>query len=64
MKQLLKNISPFNNRTEMPTSLFVIKKILAFWVCCIAGLFITEGVVILLHFALGKNMLVILSVLL
>lgn len=64
MKQLLKNISPFNNRTEMPTALFVIKKILAFWVCYIAGLFIAEGVVILLHFALGKNMLVILSVLL
>ena len=58
MKQLLKNISPFNNRTEMPTALFVVKKILAFWLCYIAGLFIAEGAVILLHFALGKNMLV------
>lgn len=58
MKQFLKNISPFNNRTEMPAELFVIKKILAFWLCYIAGLFIAEGVVILLHFALGKNMLV------
>ena len=58
MKQFLKNISPFNNRTEMMTSLFVVKKILAFWVCYIAGLFIAEGVVILLHFAFGKNMLV------
>ena len=58
MKQLLKNISPFNNRTEMPTCLFVIKKILAFWLCYIAGLFIAEGAVIILHFALGKNMLV------
>lgn len=58
MKELLKNISPFNNRTEMPTALFVVKKILAFWLCYIAGLFIAEGVVILLHFALGKNMLV------
>lgn len=58
MKQLLKNISPFNNRTEMPTALFVIKKFLAFWVCYIAGLFIAEGIVILLHFACGKNMLV------
>ena len=58
MKQLLKNISPFNNRMEMPTALFVIKKFLAFWVCYIAGMFIAEGVVILLHFALGKNMLV------
>ena len=42
----------------MPVSLFVIKKILAFWVCYMAGLFIAEGAVILLHFALGKNMLV------
>ena len=58
MKQLLKKVSPFNNSKDMPVSLFVIKKILAFWVCYIAGLFIAEGLVILLHFALGKNMLV------
>lgn len=58
MKQLLKNISPFNNRTEMPTILFIGKKILAFWLCYIAGLFIAEAVIILLHFAFGKNMLV------
>ncbi len=58
MKQSLNKISPFNHRTDMPASLFVIKKILAFWVCYIAGLFIAEGLVILLHFALGKNMLV------
>lgn len=58
MKQLLKNIFPFNNRTDMPTGLFIIKKVLAFWLCYIAGLFIAEGIMILLHFALGKNMLV------
>lgn len=58
MIQLFKKVSPFNNSTEMPVSLFIVKKILAFWVCYIAGLFIAEGLVILLHFALGKNMLV------
>lgn len=58
MKRLLKKVSPFNNSTKMPISLFIIKKVLAFWVCYIAGLFIAEGLVILLHFALGKNMLV------
>ena len=58
MKQFLKNISPLNDRTEMSTAVFVIKKILAFWLCYIAGLFIAEGAVIILHFALGKNMLV------
>ena len=55
MIQFLKNILPFNNRTEMPAALFVVKKILAFWLCYIVGLFAAEGVVILLHFALGKN---------
>lgn len=58
MKQILKNISPFNNRTEMPTASFVVKKVLAFWTCYITGLFVAEAAVILLHFAFGKNMLV------
>lgn len=58
MKQLLKNTSPFNNRAEMPTALFVVKKILAFWLCYIVGLFVAEGTVIAMHFAFGKNMLV------
>lgn len=58
MKELLKNISPFNNRKEMPTALFVVKKVLAFWLCYVAGLFIAELAVILLHFACGKNMLI------
>lgn len=57
MKEMLRKLSPFNNRTDMNPVLFSIKKILAFWFCYIAGLFIAEGVVILLHFALGKNML-------
>ena len=58
MKQLWKNISPLNNKTEMPAALFIIKKFLAFWLCYIAGLFLAEGIAILLHFACGKNMLV------
>lgn len=58
MRELLKNISPLNNRREMPTALFVVKKILAFWLCYIAGLLLAEAAVVLLHFAFGKNMLV------
>ena len=58
MKQLLKNISPFNNRTDMPTGQFLVKKFLVFWLCYIVGLFVAEGLVILLHLAAGKNMLV------
>lgn len=58
MKQLLKNISPFNNRTEMPIALFILKKVLAFFLCYILGALIGEGAIILLHFAFGKNMLI------
>ncbi|MCM1271917.1 MAG: CPBP family intramembrane metalloprotease [Ruminococcus flavefaciens] len=55
MKQLLKNICPFNDRTEMPKIIYVIKIILAFWACKIVGEVLAEGVAILIHFALGKN---------
>lgn len=58
MIQLLKNISPFNNREHMPKALFVIKKILAFWLCFISGLFTAELIIIIMHFPFGKNMLV------
>lgn len=58
MKQLLKNISPFNNRTEMPIALFILKKVLAFWLCYITGALIAEGAIVLLHFAFRKNMLI------
>lgn len=58
MKQLLKNISPFNNKEDMSTVQFAVKKVLAFWLCYIVGIFIAEGVVILLHLAMGRNMLV------
>lgn len=57
MKRFLKNISPFNNRTEMSTIMYVVKIILAFWMCKIIGELIAEGVVMLIHSALGKNVL-------
>lgn len=43
---------------DMSVSLFIIKKILVFWLCYFAGLFLAEGLVILLHFACGKNIFV------
>ncbi len=55
MKQFLKNISPFNNKNEMPMIIYVMKIILAFFVCKFAGEIVAEGVVILIHFAVGKN---------
>ena len=55
MKQFFKNIIPFNNRTEMPPILFVIKVVLSFFLCKFAGELIAEVFVILIHFAVGKN---------
>lgn len=46
VKTFLKNISPFNNKRDVPTVLFVIKKLLAFALCYWVGLFIAEGLVI------------------
>ena len=57
VKTFLKNISPFNNRTDMPAALFVIKKLLAFALCYWVGLFIAEGLVIGVLLACGKNFL-------
>ncbi len=57
VKNFLKNISPFNNRSDMPKVLFVIKKLLAFLVCYWGGLLLAEGVIIGVHFACGKNVL-------
>lgn len=57
MKKILKNISPFNCETEMPTVQFVVKKLLAFLFCYVAGMLIAEVIVILLHFAMGYNVL-------
>ena len=57
VKTFPKNISPFNNKSDMPAALFVIKKLLAFALCYWAGLFIAEGLVIGCLFACGKNFL-------
>lgn len=57
MKRFLKDICPFNKRTEMPAILYVIKTIFAFSVCKAAGELIAEGVVMLIHFAFGRNVL-------
>ena len=53
--ELMKNISPFNRRTDMPKAQYIIKVLLAFTVCYWAGLLLGEAVVIGIHFACGKN---------
>ena len=51
----IKNISPFNNRTDMPKLLYVIKVILFFWFCKFGSELIGEVIAIGVHFACGKN---------
>ncbi len=57
VKTFLKNISPFNNKTDMPAVLLVIKKLLAFALCYCLGIFLAEGLIIGILFACGKNFL-------
>ena len=52
---LIRNVSPFNNRTEMPKVLYIIKVILIFWACKFASELAGEAIVIAAHFACGKN---------
>ena len=55
MKSIIKKISPFNNRTDMPTAMLVTKILLAFILCYWAGLLLAEGLIIGVMFACGKN---------
>ena len=55
VKQFIKNISPLNNRKEMPAVLYVIKVILIFWFAKLGSELIGEGAVLATLFALGKN---------
>ena len=55
IKEFIKNISPFNNRTEMPKISYIVKVILIFYVFKFIGELVCEVLAIGLHFACGKN---------
>lgn len=55
IKTFIRNISPFNNRTEMPMILYIVKVFILFWFVKFGAEVIGEAVVIGLHFACGKN---------
>ena len=55
IKQFIKNISPLNNRTDMPVILYVIKVILIFYFVKFGSELIGEGIVLGSLFACGKN---------
>ena len=56
-KSIIKNLSPFNNRTDMPTAMLIVKVLLAFIICYWAGLLLAEGLVIGVMLFCGKNFL-------
>ena len=55
LRQFIKNISPLNNRTEMPVLLYIIKVILIFWFVKFGSEIIGEVFAIGIHFLCGKN---------
>ena len=55
IKQFIKNISPLNNRTDMPVMIYIIKVIIIFWFVKFGAELIGEGIVIAVCFACGKN---------
>ncbi len=55
IKKIIKNISPLNNRTEMPVMLYIIKVIIIFWFVKFGSEIIGEGIVIAFLLAVGKN---------
>ena len=55
IKELIKNISPFNNRTDMPKILYILKVIIIFWVFRFIGELVGEVLALIVHFACGKN---------
>lgn len=55
LKTLLKNISPLNDRSDMPVILYVIKVVIIFWFVKFGSEIICEALAIALHFACGKN---------
>lgn len=55
IKNTIRNISPFNNRTEMPVILYIIKVIIIFEFVKFGAEVIGEGIVLGALFACGKN---------
>lgn len=55
IREFIRNISPFNNRTKMPKILYVIKVILIFYLFKFGSELVGEGLALAVHFACGMN---------
>lgn len=54
-KNFFKDILPFNNREDMPVALYIIKKMLAFFLILTVSTLVAEGVTIVGHLIAGYN---------
>ena len=57
MKKLLKMISPLNAQEEMPVTLYIVKKILAFLLIFLVSALLAEGLTIIAHYIMGYDVL-------
>jgi len=55
MKDLIRNLSPFNNRTEMPIGVFIIKKFLAFALIYVVAAVLHEALVLGVFYGMGYD---------
>ncbi len=55
VKNFFGSISPFNNRTDMPKVLFIIKKLLGYLIANMGGMIIGTAVIVLIHYPLGVD---------
>lgn len=55
MKDLIRNLSPFNNRTDMPVGVFIVKKVLAFALIYIVAAILHEALVLGAFYGLGYD---------
>lgn len=57
MIKLLKMISPFNANEDMPSLIFIIKKLLAFIFIYFTSMILAEAIIILAHYIMGYHVL-------
>lgn len=57
MKNFLILLSPFNSKEDMPSILFVLKKVLAFVLIYFVSTILAEAMAILIHYIMGYNIL-------
>ena len=54
-KSLLKNISPFNNKEDIPKVQYIVKKVLAFFFVFALSIVVSEAIVIAMLYIMGYN---------